>query len=65
VCYVVGRPPEDTSGRRTCPAVGEGYGPARATYVRRRPEHTVLLGDRLLSLLKSERILTRAEMLDF
>src|SRR5262249_27045272 len=26
---------------------------------------TLLLGDRLLSLLKSERILTRAEMLDF
>jgi len=26
---------------------------------------TVLLGDRLLSLLKSERVLTRAEMLDF
>ncbi len=35
-------PPESAGGLRACPAVGEGYGHARSTYVRRRPEDTVL-----------------------
>jgi len=34
--------PDPGGERRTCPAAGEGYGRARATYVRRRPEDTVL-----------------------